>query len=127
MKKLVHASRIGAIVATVRYGDNPHNKSSYIKGQYWFHVRLNKKNCLKCDCGGFVKKYTDDFDYVDSDACSHIDALYGGRITTDMKDTSGDYVANIRRVQWSRPFVKLTVLGERMFFWRWTTQALEVE
>lgn len=128
MKTLKHASNRGVIVATFRYGYNMHIRASYIKGEYWFHVRLDKKNCLKCDCGGFIKKYTDDdLRLDDKNTCAHIVALYKAFVTLDAKDRSGDYSVStdMFRSMRSRPFAKLTAVGERMFFWRWTAKALE--
>lgn len=124
-KQLIHPTRKGALIAEVRYGDHEHMRATKIGQHWWFRVRLGKSNMIKCDCGGEVEYRPAELTYMDSwGGCSHIVALFKGNVTSDpkMKTVDGDY-----RVSWgpgqteAHFFTRLTVLGERLFHWRWTT------
>ena len=120
--KLVHASRKGALIAEVRYGATAHFLATKIGQSWWFRVRLGKSNMIKCDCGGEVKYRPAEVTYDEKwGGCSHIVALFKGNVTSDPKAmTTDEYRVSYGGVGTTPAFVRLTVLGERVFHWRWT-------
>jgi hypothetical protein len=118
----------GRLVAEFRYGARAHVNAFKRGGYWWFAVRLGKKDILTCDCkGGNSVTYLPDVDYRSSwGCCSHIVALYDGKVTDDKRDFRGDF--RVSRAHWQVPqapmFAKLTLLGQKMFYPRWVAKAL---
>jgi hypothetical protein len=74
---------------------------------------------LTCSCGGHEIDRPDEVDFtLNSGACGHIHALYGGNVTVDKRlvghppQTSPMYLC------------QLTMLGKELFHWRWAALAL---
>ena len=115
----------GRLVAEVRYGPTAHIRAFKRGNCWWFAIRLGKKRMLTCDCGGAVKHMPNEMTYDESwGGCSHIVALFKGNVTQDKRvATSGDYriTANGNMPIF---FVRLTELGERMFFHLWVALKL---
>lgn len=83
---------------------------------------------VHCSCGGAV---TDRGELgYDDGGCSHLVALYAGRVTEDPTVSSGapedSMVYEVLGIDHTKPWlVQLTELGSQMFRWRWAQRALE--
>ena len=123
--KLVHATRKGALVAEFRYGATEHIRAFKRGSWWWFSIRLGKKRMLTCDCGGTVKYLPNEMHYDEKwGGCSHIVALFKGNVTDNEKEST-DYGVSYDPFRKNRKsFARLTQLGQRMFFWRWTAHRL---
>jgi hypothetical protein len=112
----------GHLIAEVRYGSVAHRLATK-SGKFWyFKVRLVRNRMLTCDCGSTMKYLPNAIDYDRSwFDCSHLVALFKGNVTTDPRDTGGDYrLARGRFVTEDHThFVRLTEAGKKALYWRW--------
>lgn len=94
----------------------------------WVEIRLDSGRTVRCSCGRSIQDAPHDFTQtMGLGACAHLNALYTGRITEDLRETKlyGSLGANgLNPLGAPRYYVRLTQLGSQMLRWRWAAQAL---
>lgn len=90
----------------------------------WVWIRKGPHKRILCSCGAGIEDMPHDFEQTLAlGTCAHLEALYTGRITEDVREARL-YGSRFTMQPAPRYYVRLTQLGSRMFRWRWAAQAL---